>query len=217
MAGSVTPACGAFEPQMTARVRRHYDRSASLYDVFMAPIEIAARTWRRDQWRAVGRAERILEVGVGTGRSIPIYPAGAWVTAIDVSPRMLDRARQRAERIGARVDLRVADVQQLPFADASFDAVVSTFVFCCVPDPEVGLREIRRVLRPCGRVSMVEHVLSRRCCLGTIMRVLDRATTSRWGEHLARDTAEEVRRAGFSRIESRDLALDVFKAIHAER
>jgi phosphatidylethanolamine/phosphatidyl-N-methylethanolamine N-methyltransferase len=198
----------------TALARRRYDRLAPIYDLLDGPMELEARIWRREQWAGVG-AERVLEVGVGTGKSLRYHPAAAKVTAIDLSPRMLARARERADEHGSHVDLRIADAQALPFADASFEVVIVTFVLCSVPDPVLGLREIRRVLAPGGRLSMVEHVLSRKWWLRPIMKALDPVTTALWGAHIDRDTVANVERAGFSRVESRDLALDVVKAILA--
>lgn len=198
----------------TALVRRRYDRVAGIYDVLEGPMELMARVWRAAQWGEIA-AGNVLEVGVGTGKSLAFHPANASVTAIDISPGMLDRARRRAARLGSKTELQVADVQALPFPDASFDSVVVTFVFCSVPDPVLGLREIRRVLRPGGRLSMIEHVLSQRRWLAAISRALDPVTTALWGAHLTRDTVANVARAGFSHVESRDLALDVVKAIHA--
>ena len=156
----------------TAAVRAGFDRIASVYDLVEAPLELCARSWRRAQWATVG-AERVLDVGVGTGKSIASYPAGAHVTAIDVSPRMLARAARRPIPRRARADLLLADVQRLPFEDETFDVAVTTFVFCSVPDPLQGLREIRRVLKPAGRLSMVEHVLSTKWWLRPPMQVLD--------------------------------------------
>ena len=80
-----------------------------------------------------------------------------------------------------------------------------------------GLREIRRVLRRSGRLSLVEHVLSRRWWLRPILKALDPLSTALWGAHLDRDTEAIVASAGVSRIESRNLALDVVKTIHAWR
>jgi ubiquinone/menaquinone biosynthesis C-methylase UbiE len=111
----------------------------------------AYRSLRPLLWGLV-EGENILEVGVGTGRNMPYYLAQARITAIDLSPCMLQRARKRATELGCAVVLREMDVQELDFLDHSFDAVVSTFVFSSVPSPITGLREIRRVLRPGGRL-----------------------------------------------------------------
>ncbi len=200
----------------TALVRKRYDRIAPIYDLLEGPMEIGARIWRGAQWANIG-AERVLEVGVGTGKSIALYPRGAEVTAIDISPRMLERARRRPVPTGASVELLEADVQALPFGDGAFDIVVATFVFCSVPDPVRGLREVRRVLRPEGRLSMVEHVLSKKRWLRPVMKALDPLTARLWGAHIDRDTEENVARAGFSWFDSRNLALDVVKSIVARR
>lgn len=207
-------AAAAPDRDKTALVRRRYDRIARIYDLIDGPMEFLARVWRAKQWREIGDG-RVLEVGIGTGKSLPFHPPNATVTAIDISPRMLDRARRRAVRLGSKAELRVADVQALPFPDASFDDVVATFVFCSVPNPVLGLREIRRVLRPGGRLSLIEHVLSRRWWLAPLLKALDPITTALWGAHLTRDTVANVAQAGFSHVESRDLALDVVKAISA--
>jgi SAM-dependent methyltransferase len=80
---------------------------------------------------------------VGTGKSMPYYPSEMTITAIDLSLRMLEQARMHAARDHIAVDLREADVQALPFPDASFDTLIATCVFCSVPDPVLGLRELR--------------------------------------------------------------------------
>ena len=96
------------------------------------------------------QGQRVLELGVGTGKNIPFYPAGAEVTATDISERMLERAARRAEKLRVSVHFEIADAQQLSYASGSFDCVVATFLFCSVPDPGLGLAEARRVLKPGG-------------------------------------------------------------------
>jgi phosphatidylethanolamine/phosphatidyl-N-methylethanolamine N-methyltransferase len=195
--------------------RRRYDRLAGVYDMMEAGIERAAfRRWRRDLWSSV-EGERILEVGVGTGKNIPYYPQGAHVVAIDLSPRMLQQARPRAAHLGADVELHEMDVEQLEFADASFDAVVATFVFCSVSLPVEGLREIRRVLRPGGRLHMLEHVLSRRSGLRQFMRLLNPAVVRIMGANIDRETRANIEAAGFELESERDLWLDIVKHLVA--
>jgi ubiquinone/menaquinone biosynthesis C-methylase UbiE len=79
---------------------------------------------------------------VGTGLNIPFYPNGVDVTAIDLTPGMLERANHKAQEHNRLVDLRLGDIQQMEFPDGSFDTVVSTCVFCSVPDPRLGLAEV---------------------------------------------------------------------------
>jgi ubiquinone/menaquinone biosynthesis C-methylase UbiE len=87
-----------------------------------------------------------LEVGVGTGKNLPYHPEGSRSVAVDLSPGMLRRAARKADRLGRDVDLVLADAQRLPFRDGVFDAAAATFVFCSVPDPVMGLGEVRRVV-----------------------------------------------------------------------
>lgn len=198
----------------TEIVRRRYDRIAAVYDIFNAAMELGARTWRPDQWSRV-EGPRILELGVGTGKNIPFYPAGADVTAIDISQKMIARAARRAAKLGVSVRLELADAQRLPYANGTFDSVVATFLFCSVPDPRAGLAEARRVLKRGGRIHLLEHVLSRRPLLRRLMRWLDPIPFHLWGAHIDRDTVDSVRAAGFVIIQERDLMMDVVKQIEA--
>src|SRR6266542_6501455 len=100
-------------PQATAVTRARYDRNARLYDLMTRGSERVMNPGRAALWQRV-RGPRVLEVGVGTGKSMPYYPAGMTITAIDLSPRMLGQARTHAARDNIRVDLREADVQALP-------------------------------------------------------------------------------------------------------
>ncbi|MDH4111005.1 MAG: methyltransferase domain-containing protein [Gammaproteobacteria bacterium] len=95
----------------TESTRRRYDRIAPIYDALESGIELRARHWRRELWHLVGKAEKILELGVGTGKSFPFYPPGTEVTAIDISDKMLARARRRAERLGTNVTLRSTGIR----------------------------------------------------------------------------------------------------------
>lgn len=174
-----------------------------------------ARRWRRDLWAQVSAAERVLELGAGTGKNTPYYPVGIDVTAIDISERMLVRAQRRAERLGTPVTFKVDDAQALSFSDASFDTVVATFVFCSVPDPIAGLKEAWRVLRPGGRLLLLEHVLSDKPVIRSLMRWLDPVTVRLWGAHINRETVANVRGAGFEDIQVQNLSLDVVRAISA--
>jgi phosphatidylethanolamine/phosphatidyl-N-methylethanolamine N-methyltransferase len=199
----------------TAITRTRYDRIAPIYDALEWIMEFRFRHWRRDVWRDVNSDERILELGVGTGKNIPFYPTGAQITAIDISERMLERAKKKAAGLGRKVDLEVADAQSLPFPNSAFDTVVATFVFCSVPDPVKGLREAQRVLKGGGRIVMLEHVLSERPILRRLMQWLDPVTHHVWGAHIDRETVANVKRAGFVNVRSADLALDIVKRIDA--
>lgn len=165
---------------------------ALLYDAVMVPVGWLGLD--RARHRLVeGLSGRVLEVGTGTGL-LSYPPSVSSVVAIDIDPELLARASHR--RPG--VTLMRADVQQLPFPDGSFDAVVACLVFCTVEDPARGLAEIRRVLRPGGQLRLLEHVRSPH---PTVARLQDRLTPV-WGRlamgcQLNRDTVPLVEASGF--------------------
>lgn len=198
----------------TARARARYDRIARIYDLIESTIEGRQFSpWRRRLWAEV-QGPSVLEVGVGTGKNLPYYPKGIQVTAVDFSPRMLERARRRAEREGIRVDLRLMDAQHLELPDDSFDSVVATFVFCSVPDPIQGLRELRRVSKSEGRVLLLEHVRPGGVA-GNVADLLNPLVVRIMGANINRRTVENVRRAGLQIERVDDLWRDIVKLIVA--
>lgn len=199
----------------TALTKARYDRIAPVYDAMEWVIErFAFEPWRRELWSRVPEG-RVLEVGVGTGKNIQYYPPEAQVTAIDLSERMLSRARRRADALGMDVDLRHVDVQHLPFADDSFDAAVATFVFCSVPIPIQGLRELGRVVQPGGNIWLLEHVRVDKPVIGPLMDVLNPILVRMSGANINRQTVENVTRAGLELISVENLKGDLVKLIHA--
>uniref|UniRef100_A0A061R1H8 Methyltransferase type 11 n=1 Tax=Tetraselmis sp. GSL018 TaxID=582737 RepID=A0A061R1H8_9CHLO len=146
-------------------IQAAYDRYASEYDELddgMAADFLRLPELRRSLLRRA--SGNVLEVGVGTGINLPLYDKRkvSSVTGVDLSVGMLHEAEQRVRRIGSDglVTLQQADVESLPFADSSFDAVVDTFSLCVYPDPLQALREMARVLRPGGSVLLLAHTRS---------------------------------------------------------
>lgn len=203
------------DPLATARTRARYARIAPIYDATELFAERRYRPWRRELW-SLARGPRILEIGVGTGKNMPFYPAGAEVTAVDLTPAMLERARRRAARLGLDVELRTGDVQALDLPDHRFDTAVATFVFCSVPDPVLGLRELARVVKTGGRILLLEHVRPDRPFLGALMDLLNPLTVRLVGVNVNRRTVENVERSGLLLEDVDDLwRAGIFKRIVA--
>lgn len=176
-------------------ITRRYERLAAIYDIYEAPME--AMGGRRRRQRLLARARgQVLEVGVGTGRTLEHYPGDVEITAIDVSARMLERAAHRAAALGLRVGFERADVHELPFAEASFDCVAASCVFCSVADPVRGLAEIRRVVRSDGQVLLLEHVRPSGRIGGWIADVVSPLTSRLVGPELNRRTETNIAAAG---------------------
>lgn len=104
--------------------------------------------------------ERVLIDGAGTGADLRHIPSGVEIVATDITPAMIHRLRQRAERLGRPVDARVMDAEALDFPDASFDAVILHLIIAVVPDPVRAVREAARVLRPGGRAAVFDKFVA---------------------------------------------------------
>ena len=178
-------------------------RTARLLDLGMRAADLAGLRHARKRVAGGARGD-VLEIGIGTGPNLHVYPAGVAVHGIDVSGPALAIAAERAHRRGRTVTLVEGDAAVLPFPDASFDTVVATFALCSVGDVGLSLREARRVLRPGGRVRLLEHA---RATDPTIGAIQDRSAPA-WarisgGCRLDHDVIRAVRDAGLMIIEER--------------
>ncbi len=201
----------------TETARRRYNRIAPLYDLMGGLIEMSRYSkWRELLWSRV-EGTRILEVGVGTGKNFPYYPADAEITAIDFSENMLKRAQNRASRQKVKVHLKQMDAQHLQFEDNAFDTVVTTFVFCSVPDPVHGLIEVERVCKPGGKVALLEHMLSANRILDWLMNLANPLVVRMIGANINRRTVENVNRSGLVVEQVTDLGAGIFKLIEARK
>jgi len=185
------------DEQATAVTRARYQRLSRIYDKMETLPERRFRPWREKLWALV-RGPRVLEVGVGTGKNMPFWPRDVSMAAVDLTPGMLERARRRAAELNLNADLYLGDVQALDFPDAGFDTAVATFVFCSVPDPALGLRELKRVVKPGGRVVLLEHVRSPNVLIGKLMDVLNPLVVRVMGANINRETVENVQKAGLT-------------------
>lgn len=186
----------AISPSETDRVREIYQKEAPHYDLTMGFFEKLlfrdARSWVCSQ--ASGRT---LEIAVGTGLNFPHYPPGVDLAGIELSPAMLERARTRSTEVGRAIDLRLGDATALAFADQSFDTVVCTFSLCTIPDDAAAVSEVRRVLRPGGRLLLAEHVRSTRPRIRAGQQLIDPLAVRFSADHLVREPLRHLSAQGF--------------------
>ena len=191
-----------------------YNRIARFYDILDLPFElIRYRRLRRALFE--GLSGELLDAGIGTGRNIPFYPDGARVTGIDNSPAMLARARRRKDKLGSAVILREMDVMALDFADDSFDAVASSFLFCVLApeQQQPALEELRRVCRPGGVIRILEYSQSANPWRRAAMKLWAPWVRFAYGAAFDRHTERYIEAAGLELVEKRYLHADIIKLL----
>jgi ubiquinone/menaquinone biosynthesis C-methylase UbiE len=194
----------------------YWDKQASRYDRGMKfwdrHLFGASRPW------ACGRAAgNVLEVAIGTGRNLPYYPEGIRLTGIDWSASMLAIAARRAAALGREADLRPGDAGALEFADGSFDTVVCTLGLCAVPDDRRAVTEMARVLRPGGRLVLVDHVAAVARLLCGLQWLFERISVPVADEHFRRRPLTHVRDLGFQIEEAERFKLGIVERIAARK
>jgi ubiquinone/menaquinone biosynthesis C-methylase UbiE len=201
-------------PTPTARQKQVWDKAAPSYDKQIAFFEKIQFAGGRE-WLGARSRGRVLEVAIGTGLSLPCYPAGATITGIELSPAMLAIARQRATSLSIDADLREGDAEHLPFDDASFDTVVCGLALCTIPSPAAALAEMRRVLVPGGHLLLLDHVGSTWPPVYAAQWLLERITIRTAGEHFTRRQLPLVNAAGFQVTETERLKAGTVERIYA--
>ena len=197
-----------------ARQKRVWDKAAPGYDKQIAFFEKVQFAGGRE-WLGQRARGRVLEVAIGTGRNLPCYPADVTITGIELSPAMLDIARQRAMSLGRDVDLREGDAEHLPFGEAAFDTVVCALSLCTIPSPVAALGEMRRVLGPGGRLLLLDHIGSSWPPVYVAQWLAERVTIRTAGEHFTRRQLPLVTAAGFQVMETERLKAGTVERIHA--
>jgi ubiquinone/menaquinone biosynthesis C-methylase UbiE len=193
--------------------RQKWDKAAPSFDL-MAGGGAEVR-WRPVKERLFGNMDgRILFMAIGTGLDIAAFPPGKDITAIDISPKMLEQAKDRIAAYDGKIDAQVMDVHEMPFAPDSFDQIYTSCTFCSVPDPVNGLKALYRVLKPGGKLFMFEHTGSRWYPFRYMMNAMT-LLSQRLGPSMNRKTVANVRAAGFRLTEVNNVFLDVVKTIKA--
>lgn len=196
------------------KIKHRYNRISKVYDMMEKPMEwMAMNKWQGELIKRIEGSE-ILEVGVGTGKNLRYYPDNASVVGIDFSTEMLKKAKIKAGE-NPKITLLEMDAQQMAFQDDMFDTVVTSCVFCSVPDPIKGLQEIRRVCKPEGKIVMLEHMRSNHRVVGKLMDTINFIPLHFWGANINRKTLENLKAAGFKaeNIEYEDVWTDIVKLI----
>lgn len=189
-----------------------YDKFAKGYDPALAPFEKRFLSrWRKETLSFLPEHARILEIGAGTGANFSFYPAAKCAVASEISIRMLETARQKTDEIR----LVQADAETLPFAANSFDAAFATLVFCSIPKPENAFAELRRIVKPKGKIVLLEHVRPPGLP-GYVFDFLNIFTVALIEDHFNRRTAEIAEKAGLKILEVKQKAFGIVNLIVCE-
>lgn len=199
------------------RVRAVYGRLASSYDSSAARWDRLLGLDAGRRWLCQRATGRVLEVGIGTGLSLPHYPASVELVGVDATPAMLDIARQRAGELRRPLELHLGDAAELGFPDAGFDTVAFTYSLCTIPDPVRALRQARRVLRPAGTLLLTEHVCSPNVVVRTGQRLLNPLFERLEADHLLREPLDMVRSLDFSVVELERSKLGIMERLRASK
>ncbi len=200
----------------TERIRALYEKEAPKYDRTMGRWDRILFGGNRE-WICSEATGEVLEVAIGTGRNLPFYREDVRLTGIELSPPMMEIARQRAKELGRQLDLRLGDAQAMEFADRSFDTVVCTYALCTIPDDRATVREARRVLRPGGRFLLAEHVRSPNPLVRSVERAIDPIAVRFGGDHLTREPLEHLQAERFIVDKVKRSKLGIVELVAARR
>jgi ubiquinone/menaquinone biosynthesis C-methylase UbiE len=184
--------------RQNARRRRAWDKQSASYDKQIGWFERHVFGEENRPWACRQASGDVLEVAVGTGLNLPFYGPQARFTGIDLSPAMLEIARKRAADLGRQADLREGDAHNLTFDDDSFDSVVCTFSLCNIPDVDRAVDEMRRVLKPGGRLVLVDHIRSASRPVYWVQKAIEYVSVRVDGDRMTRRPLEQVRARGFT-------------------
>lgn len=198
-----------------SETQRRWDSAASLYD--MSGSFGPERRWKPHKQRLFSAMQgKILFLAVGTGLDIACFPPGQDITGIDISPKMLEKAKPRVESYSGDMTIKQMDVHAMDFPDGSFDQIYTSCTFCSVPDPVRGLEGLHRVLKPGGELRMFEHTGSKQFPFRQMLDFMNPVCKA-LGPEINRDTVSNVSEAGFEVTKVTNVYLDVVKTIEAQK
>lgn len=177
--------------------RQAWAKEAPKYDKRIGFFEKRVFGPEHRTWACSKATGDTLEVAVGTGLNLDLYPPEVKVTGLDLSPEMLAIARARAAALGREAELREGDAHSLPFEAETFDSVICTYSLCNIPDPRLAVAEMKRVLRPGGRLILVDHIKGASKPVLWVQKMLE-FFSRREGEFMTRRSLEHVEAEGFS-------------------
>ncbi|MEP6900859.1 MAG: methyltransferase domain-containing protein [Actinomycetota bacterium] len=189
-----------------------YDKLAKSYDQAFAPFEKRFLSkWREETLSFLPENAKILEIGAGTGANFKFYPTCQHAVASEISLKMLDFARRKTNSI----ELIQANAETLPFAENSFDAAFATLVFCSIPKPENAFAELQRIVKPNGKIILLEHVRPNGW-LGFVFDFLNIFTVAIIEDHFNRQTAKFAEDSGLKILEIKQKAFGIVNLIVCE-
>lgn len=183
------------------KVQKSWAKQAPQYDKRIGCFERRVFGRSHRPWACKKASGKTLEVAVGTALNLDHYPDGIELTGLDLSPEMLEIARERSTALDKAIDLREGDAHNLPFDTESFDTVVCTYSLCNIPDPQKAVDEMKRVLKPGGKLVLVDHIRAASKPVYWLQKVMEFLTSRLEGEHMTRRPADQVERADFEIVE----------------
>ena len=189
-----------------------YDKFAANYDCAFAPLErLGLRRWRQEVIDLLPVDADILEIGCGAGANFEFYPQCTRAVSSEISIRMLEIAQTKRREN----HLIQADAQSLPFPRDEFDAAFATLVFCSIPDPSLAFKELQRVIKPCAKLVLLEHVRPAGL-LGPAFDLLNHLTVAVADDHFNRKTAHLAAASGLKVVEVRKKLATIVNLIICE-
>ena len=194
--------------------KQSYDQVAKFFDFLRKGDMRRWNTYQKSLFENL--SGEVLYIGIGTGLETLNFPADLKITAIDISSAMLQQSKIRTKSYPGKLNLCQMDAKTSAFRNHTFDTVVTVCVLCSVKHPIACLEEIRRVLKPKGKLVMFEHVLSKNPLYAIALKTMSNLTEFLEGTYLDRDTVSNAEKAGFEIFSHKNVYLDIVKALMAK-